>query len=706
MTVDRHTGGFSGWHARGTQQSPEPAIRHQARTFKPFCASAISHCVEGNINVLKACLVEIVCHLAKSGILGCIVMSVLWTSIPVASQISPGPLSRAHEEISGLSGCMSCHQLSAGKPTFSCLSCHEEISWRIVARKGLHASYDLKPGSSQGCIDCHSEHNGENFKLTTWDLKTFDHGKTGYTLEGKHLGPECSHCHTPERISPRERPTIKIKDLRQTFLGLSPLCANCHQDRHQGRLGPQCLQCHNYDRWATIDKFDHSLTRYPLSGLHATVACRQCHTPGPDKLPRYAGISFRNCSDCHADPHRGRFPQSCQSCHSTAGWNRTSLPEMNRTLDHSKTTFPLLGKHSEVECIRCHAGADFNKPLAFQKCTDCHRTDPHGGQFAKRVGGVECSTCHSVNGFKPSAFGIEQHAATSYPLQGKHAGLSCAQCHIPKGTITVYAIKFRYCTDCHADEHAGQFASAPHFNRCDDCHNVEKFRPSTFGLRRHNQTKFFLTGSHQAVPCLDCHKSSPNFKPKPTAQYRWPSLACTSCHADPHDGRFNSLMRGTDSSGTAARCETCHSTQMWSDLSGFDHSKTAFSLSGAHKSTKCASCHKPPNLTTGLLRVDFKAAPTRCEACHADVHGLQFTKNGVTECARCHDAARWKPSLFDHDKQASFALTGAHRKVRCETCHTSTRTVERRNVLFYKPTPRECVACHGREMLRQSGAVN
>ena len=326
--------------------------------------SAGSRYVEANITIFETRFARSVGTLAKPVLLGWIVLSILWTSNPVAAQISPGSLSRAHQSISGMTECTTCHELSTGKPTFKCLDCHSEIARRIAARRGLHATYNIKPGSSLECTKCHSEHNGEDFPLVKWDLKTFDHAQTGYGLEGKHSGLECNRCHKPERVSPRERAVIKVKDLSRTFLGLSPSCSNCHQDEHKGQLGPNCLQCHNYSDWKTISfsTFDHSVTRYPLTGLHAQVACQQCHTPGQDKQPRYTGIAFGSCTDCHADPHRGGFSQTCQSCHSTAGWNKISAPALNRTFDHSQTKFPLLGRHAEVDCVQCHAGGDFKKP--------------------------------------------------------------------------------------------------------------------------------------------------------------------------------------------------------------------------------------------------------------------------------------------------------------------------------------------------------
>ena len=642
------------------------------------------------------------CMVPKLAIIGITVLTMLSTSIPAIGQISPGALSRSHRSVQGLDNCTSCHELSTGKRTFRCLSCHKEIAWRIEARKGLHASFELEAESSNKCVDCHPEHNGENAPLTKWNVDTFDHEKTGYKLEGKHIGLACSRCHSPEHIDRRELATIRITDLTRTFLGVSPRCANCHHDPHKGHLGEDCLQCHNFIDWKTINiiSFDHSLSRYPLTGLHVKVRCELCHNTAPDKKPRYIGIPFGDCSDCHTDPHRGRFTQTCRSCHDTAGWNKTSPAEMNRTFDHSKTKFPLLGKHREVDCVQCHVKADFQKPLVFQKCSDCHHPDPHGGQFSKRTGRSECSNCHSVDTFKPSTFGLKEHRKTAYPLEGKHATVSCARCHVPKGKATIYAIKFRYCTDCHTDQHANQFAGAPYLNRCENCHSLLKFVPSTFNLQRHSEVSFRLAGSHMAVACNDCHKQTQSLEPKLTARYRWPILSCASCHADPHGGRFKKFLVPAGANSLSSGCPVCHSSVTWTDLSPFDHARTSFALSGAHKSVPCAACHKPDSPSTGLMQVDFTLAPRQCSQCHPDVHGHQFSNVDGGECGRCHDVRKWKPSLFNHDKQSSFPLEGAHRNVLCESCHKLTRVVAGNAIVFYKPTSKECVACHGRDLRR------
>jgi len=156
-------------------------------------------------------------------------------------------------------------------------------------------------------------------------------------------------------------------------------------------------------------------------------------------------------------------------------------------------------------------------------------------------------------------------------------------------------------------------------------------------------------------------------------------------------------MQQAKAAGAPGGCETCHSTKSWRELSKFDHSKTGFPLLGAHRATACIDCHKPPNLETNMMHVDFKAAPKQCEQCHDDPHGKQFARGDVTPCAECHNSAKWKPSLFDHNRRTAFPLQGVHANVKCADCHKLTRQVEGKPVLFYKPTPKECAACHGAE---------
>ena len=49
-----------------------------------------------------------------------------------SAQISPGPLSRSHQSLSGATNCSSCHKFG-GQAKLKCLECHAEIADRLLA---------------------------------------------------------------------------------------------------------------------------------------------------------------------------------------------------------------------------------------------------------------------------------------------------------------------------------------------------------------------------------------------------------------------------------------------------------------------------------------------------------------------------------------------------------------------------------------------
>jgi hypothetical protein len=619
----------------------------------------------------------------------------IWTFMVIFgvanAQISPGPLVRAHQNLNGTGNCVKCHEVSTKSPTFRCVECHREIAEELQKNKGLHATFPRTGPAGSACVKCHSDHNGENFALLHWDPtpKGFDHSKTGFMLDGKHAGPGCRACHTPQHIPAAARSLLATKNLSHTWMGLSPTCTTCHEDKHQGRLGQNCLQCHSTSDWkgAKIDKdhFDHSKTHFPLIGAHREVTCEKCHTAGADGLPRYTGIQFSKCSDCHSDPHKGEFKQGCDFCHSTFSWKKSTFASK---FDHSKTEFPLLGKHLAVPCLSCHKSANFQAPMAFANCTDCHK-DEHGGQFLKRADGGRCESCHTVSDWKPSTYSVADHAKSGFPLAFPHEKVKCSDCHTAAGKQTRYKIRFALCVDCHKDEHVGQFAATPWLNRCEQCHTGATFKTSNFTLAKHQKSDWPLTGGHQAVACNECHKPLTGSS---VALYHFKQLSCSSCHDDVHKGQFAVRMKALDARGKALGCEACHSTKVWKDLSKFDHSHTKFPLEGSHRAVTCADCHKPPNMELTMIHVQFTSAPTACSECHENPHADQFGAR-ANDCASCHNSNKWKPSLFDHDKTA-FSLKGGHQNVACSACHTLKKPMGENLVLFYKPTPVACEACH------------
>ena len=323
-------------------------------------------------------------------------------SVPTASaQISPGPLSRPHQSLNGATNCASCHKFG-GQAALKCLDCHTEIAARLSAHKGLHATYNIPAGSSQECARCHSEHNGEDFPLIKWDVKTFNHKETGYTLEGKHAGLACNRCHNAAHISAAERPAIKIKDLSRTYLGLSTGMRGLSRRSAQRTAGPDLSAVPQFRR---LEENQRRAVRSLEDALSTDRvarpgACAKCHTNGPDGKPQYTGIPFNQCSDCHKDPHHGSFPQGCQSCHNTSGWKKVSLQARERALRPLQDKVPAPGQTRHRRLRAVPRGRRFQETIPSSSAWIATNTS-HNGQFAKRAGGGECSSCHTVKDGSP-----------------------------------------------------------------------------------------------------------------------------------------------------------------------------------------------------------------------------------------------------------------------------------------------------------------
>jgi hypothetical protein len=560
----------------------------------------------------------------------------------------------------------------------------------VRQHEGYHGRAVNPAKGDQDCARCHTEHYGETFRIYKWETskEEFDHRQTGYPLLGRHSGLRCEQCHNSKRISQADRRLIRVRDLDQTFEGLHEACLTCHEDRHAGQLGSNCEKCHSVSAWK-LKSYDHSTTHYPLTGKHREVDCAKCHRPSAAnaKVIQYTGLSFAACTGCHQDTHHGAFAARCEDCHDIDVWKRVRT---SNSFDHSKTKYPLEGKHAEVVCLKCHRDANFKTPIAHNKCQDCHK-DQHKGQFLHRTDGGDCGPCHTVTGWRPTTFTEASHRATAYPLTGKHQGLACAKCHRPAALDTNYHTRFQACLDCHRDVHTGQFAGAPRANRCESCHTVNGFRPSTFSIRDHQSSHFALQGAHAAVTCQDCHQKN---RHADDWQFRFDKLACVGCHPDPHRGEFPEVM--TASRGTAQDvCESCHGPTSWQQLKSFDHTLAGYPLTGAHQVLGCLDCHKPLRADELSRQIPFKTASRQCASCHEDIHEGQFRSgDGTAECAPCHNTSRWAATVFDHERGSTFSLRGAHGKVPCRMCHVVRHSPTGRTIAMYKGTPRDCASCH------------
>ncbi|MCB1061177.1 MAG: cytochrome C [Calditrichaeota bacterium] len=554
-------------------------------------------------------------------------VSVLWfclllLSSQAVAQLSPGDLSKYHANLEGLNNCTQCHELRKDVSEALCLTCHTAIENRVKAGTGFHSSTEVKTST---CAKCHPEHIGRDFELVHWkDGKdNFQHSSTGWELVGAHSRAGCRQCHAQELIVAQDVLESKNLSLKTTYLGLGKECLDCHVDEHRGQLGTNCAQCHSQDAWKPAQGFSHDSTKYPLTGKHVDLECAKCHAGEmvPETYPagkivkrdntgiftKFNGLEYSNCTPCHRDVHENRFGSDCASCHNTSGFSQVA--DLN--FDHSKTDYPLLGKHVNVACAKCHKSGKTTDPVAHAACTNCHQ-DTHRGQFADRKGGNACENCHSVEGFLPANFSIADHEQSKYPL----------------------------------------------------------------------------TGSHLAVPCFACHAQTVDDKGNKYAQFDFADQTCKSCHEDVHRGQLSKFV---DESG----CEFCHNTETWHKVS-FDHSKTRFPLIGKHESTECMGCHIIENPGTDLELMRMSPLAQECGLCHADPHEGQFTreKQDSTSCKKCHSPVDWKQLLFDHNRDASWALDGAHANVACTLCHLSETGADGAAFIRYKPVSSACANCH------------
>ncbi|MEW5795283.1 MAG: hypothetical protein AB1772_02880 [Candidatus Zixiibacteriota bacterium] len=536
------------------------------------------------------------------------------------AQLSPGDLHQSHAFLEGVQNCNRCHGTDAHLIANKCLECHSLIRDRLNARTGLHGSQNYRE-----CQLCHVEHQGRDFDLVCWKNghEGFNHAHTGYALDGKHASLECRACHRETYIPDRSALARDKITLSRTYLGLDKACKSCHFDEHRGQVSTDCANCHTTAAWKPASGFDHSLAGYALLGKHLEVACDKCHLVQVDSRPEDDGrymhlrpIAHDLCTDCHFDVHKGKLGSNCRNCHNPDGWHVTDRAKF----DHSRTRFPLLGRHASVTCDKCHAPEKKSRELKFGACLDCH-SDFHRGEFASRPAKGACEECHTVAGYSPATFLMSQHESTQYPLRGAHRAVPCLACHTSRDgeqKALVYHFKFRStrCLDCHRDPHRGEVNKYVAAGGCETCHGVEYWALVSFD---HSQTRFALDGKHAAVACIMCHSTGTPARGETHLTFVGASKQCQDCHRDVHRSQFAaSLTHLTDCSG-------CHTSRNWK-AEKFDHNRgSRFALDGAHRHVACGRCHVPA-MVDGERFVAYKPLDTACVSCHGANLSLESEK--------------------------------------------------------------------------------
>jgi mRNA-degrading endonuclease YafQ of YafQ-DinJ toxin-antitoxin module len=637
--------------------------------------------------------------------------------------------------------CQTCHETSSWKFSPTAVFNHAKVGFALAGRHGTiecaSCHRDLKfTGLKPNCLSCHTDvHRSEMgtdcarcHSATTWKIADMRqrHELTRFPLVGIHATLDCASCHT--------------NAASHQYTGMPTTCIGCHRTEYEATRNPnhatagfstECTQCHQATAAAWGGSFDHSMTAFPLTGAHTAAACLSCHA---NKVFQSAPTE---CYACHQsdfvstrNPNHSAagFPTTCQTCHTTSAWAGGSY-------DHNTTHFPLTGAHRSVNCSKCHQNNQYaGLPSA---CYDCHAQDFNRTRNPNHVAGNfshDCTQCHTTNDWEGGQF---NHAQSGFPLTGAHVAAACRACH----TNGDYQLIYTDCYQCHATQFAQptdpNHVGGNFHHDCTECHTTASWQPSTF---THNSTAFPLTGAHQSATCNSCHVND-DYQNRPTDCYgchisnyigstnpnhvagnfshvcqtchttaAWSGATfdhtittftltgahvttpCTNCHVNGnyqlvysecfqcHAIQFQQATNPNHVTGGFSHdCLQCHSTNDWSGAT-FNHALTNFSLTGAHATAACQSCHVNGNYQ--LVYVD-------CYQCHQAQFATPTNPNHVAgnfshDCTTCHTTTAWTPSTFSHNT-TPFPLTGAHQSVSCNGCHINNQ---------YANLPADCYDCH------------
>jgi len=580
---------------------------------------------------------------------------------PAAAQfLSPGPLAASHAKWEGDSKCETCHSAGSGTSNAKCNACHEPIARAENAGTGLHG----RKFKGQPCAKCHSDHHGQSFAMVRFVPSTFKHDDSGWPLRGAHAATKCANCHKTKSYlglsqtctschkDPHEsrfgaqclschdesawsalrlekfdhntaryplrgaHATVKCQDCHRgsppKYKGLDfSSCTSCHQDPHRGKLGSSCENCHGVADWHKLALTGNAHPWLSLANGHARTGCAQCHDRGNLNAPSRG----RACVGCHKPVHDADFGKRCETCHATVQW--LGLQRKIGLAAHARTAYPLLGKHVDVGCPSCHQpalaeGARYRE-LKFARCSNCH-DDPHEQRFKARDQG-ECGGCHSEVGFRPSRFGITQHATTHFPLTGHHAAVACSKCHdraASAGRRLDWSLSQTRCADCHENPHGNQFLREMQTNGCATCHSA-----AGWDVPKIDHSTWPLTGSHASTPCASCHQATEtDRKAGKGASYKLAPRECEGCHDDVHRGQFRLQA-------PKRTCDFCHTTLAFKIPSFAHDTHTGYALEGNHRTLRCGQCHDKTTTASGASVVRYRLGYRRCRDCHADPHAQE-----------------------------------------------------------------------------------
>ncbi len=348
------------------------------------------------------------------------------------------PLAGAHRV-----PCVRCHTTSLGTtlPPDRCEGCHANPHAKRFAK------------IAGGCESCHA--------AVKWSVVTqFDHARvTKFALRFRHGDLTCRACHRGSGPTDFERLDQQVG------------CKECHAhtkvhadvDHPDGKFTTQqCTNCHMISevsptpRSQMIVVYHGPKSAFPLVKRHKDIPCADCHL---ERNARGRTVFDRlsiECGTCHQDTaHDSALGRACSKCHVSGTWDALVFDHQAPFPDGR--SFVLDGEHLNVGCVGCHTtDTRFAGTPRTCNAVGCHAADDaHRGAL-----GTACDRCHL-----PSGDNRFTHAMARFPLDGKHVGLPCDDCH----PTLAFKPRPRECGGCHPEPraHVGTYGTW-----CKRCHTT------------------------------------------------------------------------------------------------------------------------------------------------------------------------------------------------------------------------------------------
>lgn len=330
-------------------------------------------------------------------------------------------------------------------------------------------------------------------------------------------------------------------------------------------------------------EFDHTETRFLLTGSHENVRCEGCHIDGV-----FRGTPT-DCAFCHdgtgmrAESGKPldhlQTSNRCADCHTTVTWEQVRF-------DHAAVTGSCMSCHNgfvargkpndhiftSADCNLCHIEVTWNA-IRFDHsavtgtCASCHNGSEATGKPNDHVAtSRECDACHSTRAWRPASFDHSGVTATcsnchnGIDARGKEDGhiqtsAECDLCHSTrawKPATFDHSAVMGSCSSCHNGIGAtgkpdGHFGTN---SECDACHTSDRWTPDTF---RHISANY--PGDHRRnLDCTRCHIAN-----NETVQWPFPSLQpdCAGCHRSDFKPGPHKKHENPDQSYTAEELRDC-----------------------------------------------------------------------------------------------------------------------------------------------------